>query len=161
MSDFKSLADQKHILALRNQWIAAAASAQDKLKAEETAFSILRDASSEKLAPVLIQRNNAELIAAYLVQRIGANSWRFLLTGAEWQLLRARKSAKLLRVPEKMFEAFKNAVVLQAALSAGIEEIEQAILKEGKHAGTGQVKHAPKKQSGVHKSRPAVIKRQA
>ena len=159
----RSLSKQKQVLAMRNQWVAHAGSAQDKLRAEDTAFSIMQDACSERLAPVLIQRNNAELIAAYLMQKIGDNSWRFLITGANWRICRAKSSARLIKVPAALLAQFSAVAGLQGALIAGIEELKNLCLKEGKKNArtqihTGQGGFSAKKQQRVCQGRAAGIK---
>lgn len=120
MSDTQSLNKQRQVVALRDELVNAAHMSADKLRAEERAFKLMRDVCSEKLKPVLIQRNNADFVAAFLMQKIGNKAYRFLVTGEVWHILRAKNSALVHLVPEDLWEKFKACATVQGLYFASL-----------------------------------------
>ena len=165
MSDTQSLNKQRQVVALRDELVNAAHMSADKLRAEERAFKLMRDVCSEKLKPVLIQRNNADFVAAFLMQKIGNKAYRFLVTGEVWHILRAKNSALVHLVPEDLWEKFKACATVQGLYFASLAILLND-LKRRQHAArtgkirSGQAGHAEKRQPGVHQGRAPRLKQQ-
>jgi hypothetical protein len=169
MNDSQSLKSQLQVLVMRDELMHAATQPGAKLKAEERAFQLMREICPEKLAPVLIQRNNSDFVAAYLIQRVGRRGWRFLVTGLKWHILRAKRSAVVMRIPSDFYNEFGRAVMVQGACTAAIEKLFQDCsrhehFKKGNHAA--QIRRPGKagleqKRPGVCQGRAPVVKRKA
>lgn len=99
---------------LRSRRIALEQSPAKRHRLDEATLNELRSYAPLKLAPVLIQRNAVEFVAAYLIQRVGdANGYRFLVREDDWRICFARKSAKLVRIKPKQERAFARLVEAQ------------------------------------------------
>src|SRR5258706_3869991 len=126
---------QKRILELRHELLAQLAFGMVGDTAEKSRvrkeisgidtkmFEQLRAVSSAGLKPILIRRNNAEWIAAYLVQEIGAGGWRILLKQQymKWELSRARRSAEIVSVSKYKLPLHETIIEKQIDYLAALE----------------------------------------
>ena len=135
MNNSQSLAKQRQILAMRDKLVNSASQPGEKLRAEESAFEMLREASPALLRLALIQRYSHDYVAAFLIGKIGSNAWRFLVTGEKWQIMRTRQTSDITPVGADLHSVFMDAVLVQGAAMAALSRLKKA-LEKVKHAGT-------------------------
>lgn len=123
-NDYVSMQKQKQILQLHEELLNDPQATLARIEAVNyKMFEQLRAVSSAGLKPILIRRNNAEWIAAYLVQEIGAGGWRILLKhqNHKWELSRARKSAEIVHVKKEQMKAFDLILTRQIGYLSALE----------------------------------------
>ena len=92
------LLKQKQILALREELLTQENA--DIFGINKACFAQLKEVSPASLEPVLFQRNHEEWTAAYLVQEVGNRGKRVLIKSSGWKLVRAKKSARILKISQ-------------------------------------------------------------
>jgi hypothetical protein len=116
-NDHISIQKQKQILTLREELLDCEGVKLTESRLKEVnskMFEQLRQVSPAGLKPILIRRNSAEWIAAYLVQEIGAGGHRILLKHKnKWELFRVRKSAEIVPIKKEQLGLFEIAVQKQ------------------------------------------------
>lgn len=127
-----SLLKQKQILSMRERLLADISNPNDRERIDASAFAQLREASPEGLVPIVIQRNNSDFLAAYLVQEVGDSGKRILVKGERWTILRARKSAISFNVPGPQSQSFEKLVELQRLYFTELEKMKLLCFKRKK-----------------------------
>lgn len=124
---------QKQVLAFRDELLATVQTSEDRENLDSKTFERLKHVSPEGLVPILIQRNHEDWIAAFLIQEVGLSSKRFLVKASTWRIQWAKKSAKLIRVPQdgKIHEQFLEIVRAQEERFDSMDKLQEMIKKNG------------------------------
>jgi len=139
---------QKQVLALREELLPGSSTPEELTLLDSKTFERLKHVSPEGLVPILIQRNHEDWIAAFLIQEVGLSSKRFLVKASQWRIQWAKKSAKMLRVPDdpKILGLFEEIVLAQAERFGAMDKLQEMILAKKNGQGKRAVKRVLRAQ---------------
>lgn len=140
---------QKQVLALREELLPSSVTEEERSLLDGKTFERLRHVSPEGLIPILIQRNHEDWIAAFLIQEVGLSSKRFLVKASQWRIQWAKKSAKMLRVPDdpRILGLFGRIVSAQEERFKEMEQLQEII--QSKKNGQSQRQSRGQKKTRV------------
>jgi hypothetical protein len=109
LSDQYSMEQQRAVLSARRKAVSRLNGKRSK-KTDTEYFETLREVSPLGLRRCLVQRNKTAWVAAYLIQRIGQEGYRYLVPGKDWKIFRSRRNAEVVEIHSTYEEIFDRIV---------------------------------------------------
>lgn len=130
--DQYSLHKQQGVLDARLQTLRVTG-ARRRREIDAEVLKALREVSPLGLSPCLIQRRRNEgYVAANLIQKVGEQSYRFLIRSEHWYISRAQRGTLVLRVHPAFEGLFEQVITMQETYSTGLAELLKVVQQERK-----------------------------